>query len=44
VKELVSCRDKLSSTEDQLRELKEYMEMLLLRIMNTNPSILSAQS
>ena len=49
VKELVGCKEKLVSTEErlatadeQLKELKSYMDTLLLRIMETNPSILSA--
>lgn len=49
MKELISCRSKLINTEEklnktdsQLKETRAYMDNLLLRIMETNPSILSA--
>lgn len=42
VSELLTCREKLASTEDQLDHIKSYMDKILLRIMDTNPAILSA--
>ena len=43
VKELVHSKQRLQSTERELVEVKSYLDNLLLRIMESNPAILSSQ-
>ena len=42
VKELIHSKQRLRSTEDELKAVKNYLDNLLLRIMDTNPSLLSS--
>ena len=42
VKELIHSKQRLKGMEDELLSVKRYLDNLLLRIMETNPSILSA--
>jgi len=42
VKELIHTKQRLSSAEDELKAVKNYLDNLLLRIMETNPSLLSS--
>ena len=44
VKELVYTRTKLRSTEEEMRAVRGYLDNLLLRIMETNPTILSIEN
>ena len=42
VKELIHSKQRLKTTEEELKDVKNYLDNLLLRIMDTNPSLLSA--
>jgi hypothetical protein len=41
VKELVLTKNKLRSSEEELKAVRGYLDNLLLRIMETNPGMLS---
>ena len=44
VKELVLTKNKLRSSEEELKAVRGYLDNLLLRIMETNPGILSVEN
>lgn len=41
VRELVQTKNRLRSTEEELKAVRGYLDNLLLRIMETSPGILS---
>ena len=44
VKELIHSKQRLKNAEDELKDVKSYLDNLLLRIMETNPALLSTVS
>ncbi len=44
MKELIHSKQRLKSTENELKDVKNYLDNLLLRIMETNPTLLSTVS
>ena len=42
VKELIHTKQRLCNSEEELKAVRNYLDNLLLRIMETNPSLLSS--